>query len=75
MVIDIVIMICNEIKFDDITVTSQSNNPSSPIIEIDEKAQHIIGKTTHRFLLKTSLSATRRIKKTPKPKTFKSFLT
>ena len=61
-------------KLEDTTVTRQSNIPSSPIIEIAEKAQQSRGKRIQRIFLKIKLKVTTSRKKTPKPNIFRSFL-
>ena len=74
MVIAMVKISCKDIKLEDITVTSQPNNPSSPIIEIAEKAQQRMGKKIQRIFLKTTLKATTRRNNTPRPNVLRSFL-
>ena len=69
-----VIISCSEIKLDDITVTRQPNIPSSPIMAIADPAQHRIGKSTQRLLLKITPRATIRKNSTPIPNIFRSFL-
>jgi hypothetical protein len=73
MAIDIVRISCNDMKLDDITVTSQSNNPKIPIITVTEKPQHSIGNITHLIFLNEIISVKSIKIKTPIPKTFKSF--
>ena len=70
-----VMISCNDIKLEDITVTFQPNIPRSPIIEIAEKTQQSIGNTTQRIFLKIMLKVTTRKNATPMPNIFKSCLT
>ena len=49
---EIVIISCKAIKFDEITVTSQANKPRIPAVEITEMIQINIGIRTHLKCLK-----------------------
>ena len=51
---EIVIMSCKAIKFEEITVISHPKNPKELVIAITERVQMRIGKTTHLGLLKTT---------------------
>ena len=66
---------CNEIKLEDMTVTSQSNIPNSPAVATTEKAQVSRGNTIHRTWRKMIHRVRMRKITTPTPKTRKSFLT
>ncbi len=74
MVIAMVMMSCNEIKLDDITVTSQLNSPNMPIMEITENAQQIMGNKIQRIFLKIIPNIMMSKNNTPTPKTLRSFL-
>jgi len=69
-----VIINWRDTKFEEITVTSQSNIPSMPIMARTDRKQQSIGKIIHRSLLKIMPSMPTRRKKTPTPNTFRSFL-
>jgi hypothetical protein len=45
--IEIVIISCSEIKFDDMTVTSQPKNPKIPVVDTTESKQINRGRITH----------------------------
>ena len=61
------------IKFDEITVTFQPNNPKIPTIIKTEKKQLKRGMNTQRKLLKTNHKVQIIKRKTPAPKTTISF--
>ena len=52
-------------KFDEITVTFQSSNPSNPVIIITEKKQLLIGTIIQIIFLKTNQSVAIIKSKTP----------
>ncbi len=60
-------------KFEDITVTFQPNNPSKPTIIRTEKKQLKRGMNTHNKLLKTNQSVKTIKINTPAPNTIMSF--
>ena len=62
------------IKFDEITVTFQPNNPNMPIIIITEKKQLLIGTIIQISLLNTNHKVPIIKNRTPIPNTIMSFL-
>ncbi|MBA7683496.1 hypothetical protein ES703_91865 [subsurface metagenome] len=65
---------CKEMKLEDMTVTSQPNHPNRPIMQTAETTQQSIGSNIQRIALKIINSIRIRKSRTPRPKTFKSFL-
>ena len=61
-------------KFDEITVTFQPNNPKKPIMIITEKKQLLIGTIIQISFLKTNHNVATINNKTPIPKTIMSLL-
>ena len=65
--IEIVIINCNAIKFEDITVTSQPNNPKSPAVETTEIKHINRGKIIHLRCLKIYQRTNIKIASKPEP--------
>ena len=75
IVIAIVNISCREIKFEEITVTSQLNILKKPAVIMTEQKQVTIGITTHLLCLNITVKVKIKKNSMATPKTFKSFLT
>ena len=65
---------CSDIKFDDITVTSQPKTPKTPIMAMTDKKQQSMGSTIHRRRLKMMPNIPTSRINTPVPKILRSLL-
>ena len=75
MVIAMVIMSCNEIKFEEITVTSHPKKPKIPEVITTEIEQVNTGKIIHLTCLKITDKVIMRKRKIERPNICKSFFT
>ena len=74
IVIAIVIISCMEMKFEEITVTSQPKRPRNPLVVITEKLHVITGSKIQRNCLNITQSVRIKKTKTALPKTCRSLL-